>query len=77
MKWLYVRRRTARLIIVALLFAAVLWVMDNYTPKLVSCTNGFYPESYCQGIRIHVAFELLIVVLVAIAVWAATLEMPR
>ncbi len=51
--------------------------MDNYTPRLMSCSAGFYLRSYCEGMHIHLAFELLIIVLVAIAAWAATFEMAR
>jgi len=71
------RRRTARLIILVLAFAAILWVGDNYTPKLLSCSSGLYPPSYCQAIRMHVVVETFIVLLVAMAVWAATLDMSR
>lgn len=70
------KRGSARLIIVLLGAAAIAGLCAFAIPRILPCRNA-YVVSYCQGLQIQLCLEVTAVVLVAIAAWIGTKQLPN
>ena len=70
------KRGSARLIIALVALAAILALCAYAVPSIASCRSRFI-ESYCEGLRMRLYFEVAAVLALAIAAWVGTRQLDE
>jgi hypothetical protein len=71
-----VKRGSARIIIALVALAAILALCAYAVPSIAICRLHFV-ESYCEGLRMRLYFEVAAVLALAIAAWIGTRQMDN